>query len=341
MLQNGYQVNLVHTTKVEVNEGVAGLPPHKGVFKEFLVADYFCPPEWSKDGVFVRVEEDQPLWIDLRMNPACACLPSVQRLNPVTGEPADLEGGLKKDPKQNYLVLPQQMWLDGYPNNGKVYQFVVTKEGAGLAVSEFVLPKHMQDSHAMGFAFYAPKVPPTPPAPLSPPISYSPTWISPPPIHNYKYTSIKSHYLASDDMLCDNSPVPVSSSYNVSSSMLTRGVKMQSALHPECEEKTDGGICLNDVEVGVTVETQDIMEQHVTFDKASMGMGGRIEQGIIPDRNTVDYYHEKPDAILTIYMALPEQFDAIMSKGRRSDSGIKDKYIYSGKVGGIQVPLIK
>jgi hypothetical protein len=139
-----------------------------GVIDEHLVSEYYCPEEWSKDGIFLRVEESQPLWIDLRCNPFCACLPSIQRLNPVTGEPANLEGGLKKDPVQNYLVLPEQMRLDGYANDGKVYQFVVTKAGEGLAVNEYALPKHMQDSHALGFAFYAPKVPPA--APFNTPI---------------------------------------------------------------------------------------------------------------------------------------------------------------------------
>ena len=60
-----------------------------------------------------------------------------------------------------------------------------------------------------------------------------------------------------------------------------------------------------------------------------------------PNENTVEYYTEKPAAVLTIYFCLPEQFNAIMERGERQDSQKKDKYIYSGEIGGVQVPIIK
>lgn len=71
-----------------------------------------------------------------------------------------------------------------------------------------------------------------------------------------------------------------------------------------------------------------------------MGAGGRILQKIVQDENTVKYYRKKPSAILTVYLALPEMFDAIMGKGPRQDPHKKDKFIASGKIGGIQVPLL-
>ncbi len=77
-----------------------------------------------------------------------------------------------------------------------------------------------------------------------------------------------------------------------------------------------------------------------SLDKASMGQGGRITQRIVTDDNTVDYYRDKPVGILTVYLALPEQFKAIMEKGKRQDSKKKDKFVHSGEVGGVQVPLI-
>ena len=96
---------------------------------------------------------------------------------------------------------------------------------------------------------------------------------------------------------------------------------------------------LDDVEVAEP-ETVDILEDRKDFDKASMGMGGRIKQRIETDNNTVDYYQEKPSAILTVYLALPEQFKAIMKKGKRQDSSKKDKFVNSGQVGKVQVPLV-
>ena len=46
-------------------------------------------------------------------------------------------------------------------------------------------------------------------------------------------------------------------------------------------------------------------------------------------------------AVLTIYFCLPEQFEAIMTQGKRQDAQKEDKFINSGEVGGVQVPLVK
>lgn len=70
-----------------------------------------------------------------------------------------------------------------------------------------------------------------------------------------------------------------------------------------------------------------------------MAAGGRITQEIKTDCNTVDYYEEKPAAVLRIYLASTEQFEAIMKKGEKQDAGKSDKYIHSGKIGSITVPL--
>jgi hypothetical protein len=62
---------------------------------------------------------------------------------------------------------------------------------------------------------------------------------------------------------------------------------------------------------------------------------------IITDPNTVEYYQEKPAAVLILYMALPALFQAIMAKGKRQDASRKDKYVNSAEIGGVQVPLMK
>lgn len=349
MLQNGHYVSIRKTEVVNVDESSHRLPPDLGGLAEFKVADYHCPAEWSKDGIFVKVEEGQPLWFDFRANEECAVLCSVQRLNPVTGEPANLEGGLSKDPKQNYLKLPEQMWLDGYAKDGKVYQFVVTKAGEGLAVSEFVLPKHMQDSHALGFAFFPPKNPKPKPAVTR----YVPSM----PV---KY-GVVDDYLKSSDTI--GSPVFGSSKKyakvtkgSVARGMLDGGssvdwdnaseVLCSSAVPATFSAEAPAETCYN-IGACAAAEPQedvvDVLREEVSqkYDKASMGMGGRITQDVVSDSNTVEYYTEKPVAVLTVYFALPEQFDAIMKKSKRQDSTKPDKFIFSGEVGGVQVPLIK
>lgn len=329
MKQNGYYVSLRQTDKISVDDNAHALPPDKGIFSEYKVSDYFCPDEWSKDGIFVPVEENQPLWIDFRGNPECAVLCSVQRINPVTGEPSDLEGGLKKDPIQNYLVLPEQLWLDGYSNQGKVYQFVATKAGEGLAVNEYVLPNHMRDSHALGFAFYAPKNP----KPVAVP-------------SNIHYYNDNTNYFTKSSMkhnkpILLNEPIWLSDTKTTTkdygnpilSSVLRSAGVHQNASYEYTPDVIDGRI-----DRTVYQLEANVVENYA---KASMAMGGRIEQRIKQDNNTVDYYHDKPSALLVIYMALPDQFKAIMSKGKRQDASKRDRYTHSGDFAGMPIPLIK
>lgn len=342
MQHNNYEVILKKTSKIDVNENSHYLPPDLGNISEFKVADYNCPKEWSKDGVFVPVTENQPLWFDFRGNEECAVLCSVQRINPVTGEASDLEKGLTKNPKQNYLVLPEQRWLDGYSKDGIVYQFVVTKAGEGLAVNECLLPTYMQDSHALGFAFYRPKNPKPKPI-LMPNFNHNLLYSK---VKYLKYNNNKWNWenLNSDSYLSDNdmtNPKQLKSTMRscgggtvscASLNPVNNGNQFYGSQHADC-----------DIENNYRVEENDSIGflNEIDFDKASMGAGGRIGQTIATDNNSIDYYVEKPSAILTIYLALPEMFNNIMSKGKIQSSANKDKYIFSGEIGNRQIPLIK
>lgn len=331
MKVNDFYVSIRHTTKVDINDKVHRLPPDHGPFKEYKVADYICPPEWSNDGYFIPVEEGQPLWIDFRGNGVCACILSVQRFNPISNEPANLQDGLKKDPRQNYLVLPNQPWVDGYTKDGKVYQFVVTKAGEGLAVNEFVLPKEMQDSHAIGLAFFLPKNAPS--RNLSQPIdiidgridrtSYqlAPYWFSPlSGPNNWQINSKRAGIIDYTYEIVDHTSSETANVFSAIPSADGLSYSANSMCH------------IGDI---------DMLENSINdLDKASMAAGGRIEQEIVTDPNTIEYYQEKPALVLPIYLALPALFKSIMDKGRRQDASKKDKYVHSGEIGGVQVPLL-
>ena len=323
MRVNDFYVSIRHTAKVEIDPKAHKLPPDWGPFKEYKVADFFCPEEWSNNGYFVAVEEGMPLWIDLRCNPQCACILSVQRFNPISNEPANLEDGLTKDPKQNYMVLPDQKWIDGYTRDGKVYQFVVTKAGEGLAVNEFVLPKEMQDSHAIGLAFFSPKNPP----------------------QSYGRIDQTVYQLGGNHMWFSPTHTPQNWKIANQKQMSTRGVETSSTSTTyNCSAPVDScsvddlgdaaaAESLEDALVGSSLcdtDSVDMLDQiqHQEFDKASMGAGGRIEQEIITDPNTPEYYQKEPALVLPIYLALPEQFEHIMSRGRRQDASKTDKYIH-------------
>ncbi len=367
MKQNGFFAEVIKTDIISVDKSSHGLPPHKGAYPEFKVADYYCPEEWTNDGVFIPVKEGDPLWFNFQGNDECAILCAVQRINPATGKPADLEEGLSKDPAQNYLRMPEQRWLDGYAKEGKVYQFVVTKAGIGLAVNEYVLPKHMQDSHAIGFAFFGPKNP-------------KPKVVRSRDIHHYEYygqwsnggflgskaKSIKYGGGGMQSLSAGGGSQTMGFGPEETAEIMLHdcGSDGIHGLAPHVDEasNSDNVFCCNNTaidrssgkidrvtndyadEEAPEIETVDILaEQEANLnelDKASMGAGGRIHQEIETDDNTTDYYHEKRSALLTIYFALPEMYDAIMQKGKRQDSSKKDKYKTSGHIGGVAVPLI-
>ncbi len=115
------------------------------------------------------------------------------------------------------------------------------------------------------------------------------------------------------------------------------------AQHPRCGrmkliKSGKKRIGMVNIELYTTMPLQAWLDNEL--DKASMGAGGRIHQEIETDDNTTDYYHEKRSALLTIYFALPEMYDAIMTKGKRQDSSKEDKYKTSGHIGGVAVPLV-
>ena len=346
MIQNNFHVDVIKTTKVNIDENAHSLPPYLGKYKEFKVADYFCPLDWSNDGTFIPVNEGDPIWFDFRGNAdECAIICAIQRINPVTGEPANLEEGLSKEPSQNYLRMPEQMWIDGYAKDGKVYQFVITKAGVGLAVNEYLLPKHMQDSHALGFAFFAPKNPKPKIEFQYIPYSGIHHWNSHRMLDNdHQYDLLgssggMSNISDSNDLVYRSAVNHIGASFSCSSPIKTASV-MRKANNTVCDLGEN-----NSVECFInSVETVDILDQPTRImqelEKASMGMGGRIKQSIVTDNNTVDYYNKERSALLTIYLALPEMFETIMNKGKRQDADKKDKYKTSGHIGRVAIPLI-
>jgi hypothetical protein len=93
-------------------------------------------------------------------------------------------------------------------------------------------------------------------------------------------------------------------------------------------------------ETDILAAEREVRTSAVHFDKASIGAGGRIQQAIVPDPNTVEYYVEKPTLIMNYYLCLPEQFEAIMTRGRRQ-SDTRDESTGQGAIGKTKIPLIR
>lgn len=111
------------------------LPPGLGRFPVFCAADYTdrLPREWQKD-FFIPMYRREALWIALEgawWKPSAVKI-GIGGINAISGTAWDFE--LKDDP-QNYIVAPDQPWLDGI-NSGEetVRQFVAVPLGEGHTV---------------------------------------------------------------------------------------------------------------------------------------------------------------------------------------------------------------
>jgi hypothetical protein len=93
------------------------------------------PASWHEHGgVFLPMYQAEALWISFRGHYPCAIKVAAGKINAVSGE--EWKPGLTLEP-QNYLVVPDQPWLDGFSvNKGQIRQFVAMPLGEGYTAEE-------------------------------------------------------------------------------------------------------------------------------------------------------------------------------------------------------------
>lgn len=113
------------------------LPPGLGPFPIERVADYVdrVPPAWrERGGVFIPMYQREALWLGLggaRWKPNAIKI-GVGGINAVSGLSWD---EMLHDDPQDYVVCPNQPWLDGINTGaGSVRQFVAMPLGGGYTV---------------------------------------------------------------------------------------------------------------------------------------------------------------------------------------------------------------
>ena len=115
------------------------LPPGMGKFPLRHLDDYAhrLPEDWlRRGGVVMPMHQAEAMWINFG---SCSGYPFAMKIETgkicaITGEP--WVNHLNRDP-QDYIVLPEQPWLDGYcVEKGAVRQFVAMPLGKGYTVEE-------------------------------------------------------------------------------------------------------------------------------------------------------------------------------------------------------------
>ena len=126
------------------------LPPGLGRFPVRHVDDYAAnlDPQWlRRGGVIFPMYQSEAMWLNFNsrhVKDHCVPYPfaikiATGKINAVSG--GEWSGGLNCDP-QNYVVSPDQPWLDGYSvKKGLIRQFVAMPLGSGHSAEEQVTGK--------------------------------------------------------------------------------------------------------------------------------------------------------------------------------------------------------
>jgi hypothetical protein len=125
------------TLRIPDDGRVYPLPPGLGEFPIKRVRDYArrVPAAWrERGGYFIPMHQREALWIyfDAPFWRPNAVKVGVGGVNAVSGQPWDTQ--LRQSP-QDYLVVPDQPWLDGInAGDGFIRQFVAMPLGSGYTV---------------------------------------------------------------------------------------------------------------------------------------------------------------------------------------------------------------
>jgi hypothetical protein len=139
------RLNVQRTLRIPDDDRAYPLPPGLGSFPIEHVEDYAerLPTGWSEHGgVLLPMYQGEALWISFYSGGCfypCAAKIAAGRINAVTGEPWSKALG---SAPQNYLVIPDQPWLDGFcVKQGLIRQFVAMPLGAGYTAEEQLAEK--------------------------------------------------------------------------------------------------------------------------------------------------------------------------------------------------------
>jgi len=167
------QLTFQRTLRIPNDGQVYPLPPGLGRFPIYRCADYpnaFSAARDKPNQYFIPMYQREALWLGFGSTwPPRAIKVAVGSVNAVSGEVN--ESGLHEKP-QNYVVCPEQLWLDGV-NTGPatVRQFVAVPLGEHSSVEAAIT--HLETIGGIQLEVYAPKIgatlkPPSPPPRLGP-----------------------------------------------------------------------------------------------------------------------------------------------------------------------------
>ena len=140
------EINFQRTLRIPDDGREYPLPPGLDRFPLVHVDDYpeVMPPAWlTHGGVMLPMYQSEAMWLDFNSYPIdgrrtsypFAVKVATGKICAVSGE--TWRNDLSRTPRQNYLAIPSQPWLDGYcVGEGIIRQFVAVPLGAGVTAEE-------------------------------------------------------------------------------------------------------------------------------------------------------------------------------------------------------------
>ena len=130
------RIEFQRTMRIPDNDQTHYLPPSFGNFPLHHIDDFASIPKAWQDrgGIFLPMYQSEAMWISFDSDYPCAIKIAAGKINAVTGDAWCDE---LRTNKQDYVVTPDQPWLDGF-NVGKdtVRQFVAMPLGEGYTAEE-------------------------------------------------------------------------------------------------------------------------------------------------------------------------------------------------------------
>ncbi len=148
-------IDFQRTLRVPDDDSDYRLPPGMGSFDLRHIEDYAdkLPNESIKrGGVLMPMYQSEALWIDFSGRYPIAVKIGTGKINAISGsqwsgglqhprQVSEIHSGKAMEAKQDYVVIPEQPWLDGYCTEETVIrQFVAMPLGKGVTVEEQLNP---------------------------------------------------------------------------------------------------------------------------------------------------------------------------------------------------------
>ena len=130
------RIQFHRTMRIPDNDQTHYLPPGLGDFPLHHIDDFAAIPNAWKErgGVFFPMYQSEAMWISFDSDYPCAVKIAAGKINAVTGDTWCDE---LQTNEQDYIVTPDQPWLDGFNvGQGKVRQFVAMPLGEGFSAEE-------------------------------------------------------------------------------------------------------------------------------------------------------------------------------------------------------------